>query len=102
MYKTVLLLLLIVKLSIAAGQSNWKLGAEKNGIKVYTAHVPDSKIKAIKVECEVKARASQLIAVMLDINASQEWIYRTKNYKLLKQVSPSELYYYCEVIIPWP
>jgi hypothetical protein len=84
------------------GQENWKLKTQKEGIAVYMRALPDSKFKAIKVECELDATLSQLVAVLLDVNTGAEWVYSTKSSVLLKQVSPSELYYYSEVSIPWP
>jgi hypothetical protein len=38
----------------------------------------------------------------MDIKGSIDWVYHTKSVNLIKQVSPSELYYYSEVNIPWP
>jgi len=103
MYKVLLIsLLLLLNQFVVLGQCSWKLSAEKEGIKVYTSEVPDSKVKAIKVECEMEASASQLVAVLLDVNTSADWVYHTRNCSLIKQVSPSELYYYSEVTLPWP
>jgi len=59
-------------------------------------------VKAIKVETVIDATEAQLVAVLMDINTSTEWEYHVKSATLIKQVSPSELYYYCEVNIPWP
>ncbi|MBV8389583.1 MAG: START domain-containing protein [Mucilaginibacter sp.] len=84
------------------GQTAWKFITEKDGVKVYTSEVPGSKVKAVKVEALIDATESQLIAVLLDINTSTEWEYHVKSATLVKQVSPSELYYYCEVNLPWP
>lgn len=94
--------LLLLNLQPVLAQNDWKLSTEKEGIKVYTSIVPGSKIKAVKVECELKATASQLVAVLLDVNACKDWVYHTKSCSLVKQVSPSELYYYSEVSLPWP
>lgn len=105
MYKKIslsLLLLLSLTITIAHAEEPWALNANKDGVKVYTRHVPDSKIKAIKVECQFNASAAQLVAVLLDIKGSIDWVYHTKSVSLIKQVSPSELYYYSEVSIPWP
>jgi hypothetical protein len=102
MKKILTALLLIISAVSVFGQSDWKLSAEKDGIKVYTSKVPDSKIKAIKVECEIKASESQLVALLMDVNSSADWIYHTKSCTLIKQVSPSELYYYSEINLPWP
>jgi len=85
-----------------SGQENWKLKSNKEGIAIYLRSLPDSKFKAVKVECEVVASLSQLVAVILDVKTGTEWVYSTKSSILLKQVSPSELYYYSEVSIPWP
>jgi len=84
------------------GQSDWKLSTQKDGVKVYTLNLPDSKFKAIKVECEIDATQSQLVALLMDVNTSADWVYHTKSCTLIKQVSPSELYYYSEVNLPWP
>ncbi|MCJ8211646.1 START domain-containing protein [Mucilaginibacter sp. RS28] len=83
-------------------QTTWTLNTEKEGIKVYTSPVPDSKVKALRVECEYKTTLSQLVAVLLDVKGCTEWVYHTKSATLIKQVSPSELYYYSEINLPWP
>jgi hypothetical protein len=84
------------------GQDGWKLKTNKDSIAIFTRTFPDSKFKAIKVEVELDATLSQLVAVILDVNTGAEWVYSTKSSVLLKQVSPSELYYYSEVNVPWP
>ena len=84
------------------GQENWKLKSDRDGIAIFLRSLPDSKFKAVKVECELAATLSQLVAVILDVNTGDQWVYSTKSSVLLKQVSPSELYYYSEVNIPWP
>ena len=84
------------------GQENWELKTEKEGIAIFTRNFPDSKYKGVKVECELDATLSQLVAVILDVNTGADWVYSTKSSILLKQISPSELYYYSEVNIPWP
>ena len=86
----------------ASAQNDWKLSVDKEGIKVYTSIVPESKIKAVKVECDLNTTPSQLATVIMDINSATEWVYHVKSAKLIKQVSPSELYYYSEVSLPWP
>jgi hypothetical protein len=95
-------LLFVLKLSSALAQTDWKLSIDKEGIKIYTSIVPDSKIKAIKVECDLNTTPSQLVAVVMDINNATDWVYHVKSAKLVKQVSPWELYYYSEVSLPWP
>ena len=103
MHKLLLLsFLLLFKVLPTSAQTSWKLSTESEGIKVYTGIYPGSKIKSVKVECEFKASASQFVAVLMDIKSSPEWLYHTRLCTVVKQVSPSELYYYSEVTLPWP
>ena len=83
-------------------QDDWKLKDNKDGIKIYTKPVENSNLKAIRVKVAVQATLSQLVAIILDINAAKDWVYSTKSATLLKQVSPSEVIYYSEVALPWP
>lgn len=84
------------------GQTDWELKTEKEGIKVYTRTFPDSKFKAIRVELDLEASMSQLVAVLMDVNTATDWVYATKSSVLIKQFSPSDLVYYSEVRLPWP
>src|ERR1700761_8471564 len=97
-----ILALVIWKLTPASAQNAWKLNTEKDGIKVYTCVVPDSKIKAVKVEGTFSATPAQLVALIMDVNTAADWLYHTKSSVLLKQVSATELYYYSEINLPWP
>lgn len=103
MHKNLLILLLfIIKLTQSNAQAHWKLSTDQEGIKIYTSPVPGSKVKALKVECEFNATPSQFVAVLMDVRTAADWVYHTKSCTLVKQVSPSELYYYSEISIPWP
>ncbi|MDB5110770.1 MAG: hypothetical protein JWR67_1884 [Mucilaginibacter sp.] len=103
MKKILLILMLFVwKVDPVSAQITWKLNTEKDGIKVYTSIVPESKIKAVKVEGTFNATPAQLVALLMDVNTAADWIYHTKSSVLVKQVSPTELYYYSEINLPWP
>ena len=83
-------------------QDGWKFKTEDDGIRVYTRVVPNSNFKAVKVNCELNATLSQLVAVIMDIKNSTNWAYHTKSAVILKQYSPADLYYHCIVAVPWP
>ncbi len=102
MYRIVITALLLLIITSVDAQTDWKLKNEKNGIKVYSSTVSGSKFNSIRVVCELNATASQVVEVLLDIKTSPEWIDHTKSCTLIKQVSPSELYYYSEINLPWP
>lgn len=94
---------LLLTLSIqGAAQKDWELKLDKQNIKVYTKTQENSNLKAIKVSCELNTTLTKLTAVVFDVNAGTEWVYSTKLCSLIRQVSPTELYYYSEVSLPWP
>lgn len=90
--------------NIAAAQTddNWTLKQDKDGVKIYTEKVPDSKIKALKVESEFDATPTALTAAIMDIKGSKRWIYSTQTAYVIKRSSPSNIYYYTLVKMPWP
>ena len=102
-YKLLFLsLILVFSINRVSAQNDWQLKTDKEGIKVYTSLVPDSKIKAIKVDAEFNATPAQMVSLLMDVKTSTEWVYHLKSAVLIKQISPSELYYYSEVSLPWP
>lgn len=102
MSRSAAFLFFFLLISLFSFGQDWKLRTDKNGIRVFSKQVPGSKINALRVESDFEASASQLVAVIMDINTSTEWLYSTKSATLLKTVSPSEVYYYSEVSFPWP
>ena len=95
-------MLFFFQLGLVSGQPNWKLVANEDGIRVFSKTVMDSRIKALKTTCEIKANLAQMVALLLDVEAAGQWICHTKSCSLLKKMSASELYYYTEVALPWP
>jgi ribosome-associated toxin RatA of RatAB toxin-antitoxin module len=98
--------LLVMILSLGAmhsfGQTEWTLRKDKDGIKVYSASIPDSKIQAIKVTASYKTTPEQITAVIMNVNTATQWVAHLKTSTMLKRVSANELYYYAEVKLPWP
>lgn len=86
----------------APSQQRWSLKKDKEGIRVYTRPLADSKFDELKVECVMEGRISQLAAVLLDINKHPQWVYNTKSAFILNRISGSELYFYTEINSPWP
>lgn len=82
--------------------STWELKKDADGIKVFTSEMPNSNIKAIKVECTVNASLSQLTAFLLDAKAHEKWVYSTKKSYAVKQLAPNHQVYYSEMSMPWP
>ncbi len=83
-------------------QTDWELKKDKNGIQVFTAKLADSKFKAIRVNCILNARLSQLAAVILQPEIQPEWVLATREAHTVQNISTSHLYYYAEAVLPWP
>jgi hypothetical protein len=102
LYRIILTMIVSLHVIYASAQGGWKLIANKDQIKIYSQAVPESKIKAIKVDCVVDASLSQMVALLLDVEAGTQWVYKTKSCTLVKKVTPSDLYYHSEISLPWP
>lgn len=87
---------------MAQTATNWALKENSNGVSIFTGDVANSKVKAIKVECELDATLMQVVAALMDVKSSEQWLYHTASNHIVRQVSPSELYYYSLVEMPWP
>lgn len=102
MYKYFLSSVLILSALTGRAQEDWKLKSDNDNIKTYSKKLADSKINAVKIESVFQCSVSQFVSVLLDVDSYDDWIYNSKSTRLVKQVSPSELYYYSEVDFPWP
>ena len=52
--------------------TNWVLKENSRGIKIFTGDVETSKVKAIRVQCEVEATLSQVVAMLMDNGYKRE------------------------------
>jgi hypothetical protein len=102
MYKIIAIIVACLVATSVIAQSEWKLRKDEDGIKVFTTNGINSNFKSVKVECTVKARLSQLVAFLLDIERQHEWVYSNYNGRLLKKYGDNELAFYSEVSVPWP
>ena len=97
----VVLLALICQLTLK-GQENWSLKKDKNGIKIFTRKTDSSNIEELKVECAMEGSMSQFAAVILDMKGHTEWVYKSSKCYLIKQNTPTDLFFYNETECPWP
>jgi hypothetical protein len=100
--KISLFLTLIFITKLATAQDEWEYKTQSDGIKVYSNAKSTLKVKPIKVECVFNATPAQITAVLLDIKNYTDWVYKSKVTSLVKQVSPTDLFYYAEINMPWP
>lgn len=102
--KTFCIIFCVLCVNIAAAQTdgNWTLKQDDDGIKIYTKKVPDSKINALKVESVFDATPTAVATAVMDIKGSKRWLYHTESAYVVKRRSPSDIYYYTLIKMPWP
>lgn len=84
------------------GQAKWTLKTDEDGIQLYTKSVPGSNYKLLKTVCTLQTSLSSVAAGLLDVQQTKEWVYGTSSSSILKQESPSAVYFYAEMGMPLP
>ncbi|MEM9918954.1 MAG: START domain-containing protein [Bacteroidota bacterium] len=96
------ILLFFTLASTAQDAYEWKFKKEKSGIKVYTRDVSDTNLKELKITLEVQASMSSIVALLMDVDEYQNWVYRCAKSKTVKVIDQNHTYDYYVVDFPWP
>lgn len=83
-------------------QDGWKLKTDKDEVQVYMKTEETSSYKSVKTVTTMRTTLSAVSAILLDVLKTPDWVYGTKQCSLLKKESPTSLYYYAEMGMPWP
>ena len=87
---------------VQAQEAKWELKKDKNDVKVYVREAADSPIKELKMAFEVEANMNAIIALLQDVEAIPDWVYKCSEAHVVKEVSAEEEYYYNRIDFPWP
>jgi len=81
----------------------WVLAQEKEGIKIYTRAMPNSKLKQMRMISTIKGNSlASFAALFQDLADYNKWVYSCNGGILLKQLSENEIIYYIHSDFPWP
>lgn len=80
----------------------WELKKVANGITIYTRATETSKYKELKAVFQIKSSLSSIIAILNDVEAYPQWVYRCETSKILKKNSDQHIIRYQTVVAPWP
>jgi hypothetical protein len=83
-------------------QDGWKLKTDKDEVQVYMKAEETSSYKSVKTVTTMRTTLSAVSAILLDVLKTPDWVYGTKQCSLLKKESPTSLFYYAEMGMPWP
>lgn len=82
--------------------TSWHLVKESAGIEVYTAQVPSSGRKYIKVSADLEGTLEGVKNLFRDIDRQSSWVYNTRRAYLVAQTDAGHLLYYNHTRLPWP
>ncbi len=85
-----------------AGQAQWRLLKEKNGIQVYVTDKDSANVQSIKTVAQINGTYQKIISLFLDVDKQTQWVYATKQAFVIEKMSENELLYYVETSLPWP
>jgi len=95
------LLPLVSPLAIASAQ-DWQIRLVKDGITVQSRLPENAKYQEFRADTEIDATIAHAIALLSDNEACSEWLYRCKESRLLKEISPTERIFYQVSSLPFP
>jgi hypothetical protein len=88
--------------AMAVMSDDWKLGAEKDGIKVYTRKTDECKMRTSRAEMFVPVSVDQILSVLNDFNSYGGWFPSCKEAKILKRINENEFMAILTYKTPWP
>lgn len=89
---------------VCAGANDWMLAKDdvERDIRVWTRELPGQDFRAFYAVTTVEARLTTLVAVLTDVAAMPEWVYRVQSSRLLRQQGPRENWIYTVNQMPYP
>lgn len=84
-------------------QVNMKLILDKNGIKIWSYRLPDSPYHGFKAVTTVKSSLTGAVAMVMDTQAANRWLYRTLAVEPI-QLQNNSMDFLIRVVsdFPWP
>ena len=81
-------------------KDGWVLKNEKDAVKVFYRKTSD--VYELKLATSLKAPLSGVVHLFDEVQNYPTWGYKIAESRLLKRVSPTEMYYYSKLDFPWP
>jgi hypothetical protein len=100
-YKIVLIGLCCVFTSAVSAQNSWALKATKDGVNVYTRN-SSSNVQELKLTTTLQTSLSGIAQLLSEVELYPKWGYKISEARVVKRISPNELYYYSRIDFPWP
>jgi hypothetical protein len=82
--------LFLLTFTVSLFADGWKFAKSTDGVTAYTRVVSTSNFKEYKVETEVNATLTQVVAVLMSVADMPQWVDRCAEAKMLKEMSATE------------
>lgn len=97
-----LLFVLTLAFSSQVTAQNWEFIKEKDGIKIYTGKETGKTLRSYKGVADINAPASQVFAMIEDVNNTDWWDKNLTQVKVLLYEKNKRAQYYLVYDLPWP
>jgi hypothetical protein len=97
-----IIIMVIIPYFVLAGETNWKLEKNKNGVMVYTRSINGSSYKEFKAVTTVKSSLAGVVAIFSAVPGFTGWMDLCTEAKTLKKISDLENIGYYVSDAPWP
>jgi len=94
--------LLLTLLTLPLAADDWKYAKSADGVTAYTRSVLTSSFKEYKVDTEIEATLSQVVAVLMNVAELPQWVDRCAEAKILKEISATESIARTVTVSPFP
>jgi hypothetical protein len=83
-------------------EAEWILAKDQQGVRIYTREVAGVDFKAFKGVTTLKTSLASLVALVMDAEASPQWIKNCSESEVLERIHRHETYTYSLSEAPWP
>lgn len=98
----VLLLGLVAPASVFGAGPNWELVEHDDGIKVWSLQIPGQDLPGFRGITTMRASIEEILDEMLDVEAHTEWMWRSRESRLVERLSETNGIIYNRIRAPWP
>lgn len=86
----------------SAKKLQWSLVKQEGKTQVFTRSNKVSKIKEVRIKTRMDVDFDHFIKVLGEVDKYDQWVYKSRKPKLLKEVGENEMYYFIESDFPFP
>jgi hypothetical protein len=86
----------------SASAQAWQLEKDKHGVAIYTRDLPGERIRELKAVTKMKTSVDRLVSIYLDGDNHVKWFPSCRESRVVRRLSPTNLWIYRAIDNPWP